>query len=207
LLHALRGDFDQARRLIREGNEILDDLGRLQSAVSHHEALVEMLAGQPATAEARLRAGYAKLEEMGEGTLLATTAAMLARAIHAQGRHQEADSFCLVSERTAAVEDLFTQAMWRGVRAKILARQSRAGEANALAQEAVRLSEPTDLLTIRGDALVDLAEVLGLWGSAAEADAAAQQGLALYERKGDLVSAAKIRLQLAAGTPATGRPR
>jgi DNA-binding SARP family transcriptional activator/tetratricopeptide (TPR) repeat protein len=205
LLHALRGDFDQARRLIREGNEILDDLGRLQSAVSHHEALVEMLAGQPATAEARLRAGYAKLEEMGERTLLATTAAMLARAIHAQGRHQEADSFCLVSERTAAVEDLFTQAMWRGVRAKILARQSRAGEAEALAREAVRLSEPTDLLTIRGDALVDLAEVL--WGSAAEADAAAQQGLVLYERKGDLVSAAKVRLQLAAGTPTTGRPR
>jgi hypothetical protein len=112
-----------------------------------------------------------------------------------------------VSERTAAVEDLFTQAMWRGVRAKILARQSRAGEAEALAREAVRLSEPTDLLTIRGDALVDLAEVLGRWGSAAEADAAAQQGLALYERKGDLVSAAKVRLQLAAGTPATGRPR
>jgi DNA-binding SARP family transcriptional activator len=204
LLHALRGDFDQARRLIREGNEILDDLGRLQSAVSHHEALVEMLAGQPAAAEARLRAGYAKLEEMGEGTLLATTAAMLAQAIHAQDRHQEADSFCLVSERTVAAEDLPTQVMWRGVRAKILGRQGRAGEAEALAREAVRLSEPTDLLTMRADALVDLAEVLELRGSAAEADATARQGLALYEQKGDLVSAARIRLHLAAGTPASG---
>jgi tetratricopeptide (TPR) repeat protein len=204
LLHALRGDFDQARRLIREGNEILDDLGRLQSAVSHHEALVEMLAGQPATAEARLRAGYAKLEEIGEGTLLATTAAMLAQAIHAQGRHQDADSFCLVSERTAAAEELPTQVMWRGVRAKILGQQGRAGAAEALAREAVRLSEPTDLLTVRADALIDLAEVLELRGSAAEADATARQGLALYERKGDLVSAAKVRLQLAAGTPARG---
>jgi DNA-binding SARP family transcriptional activator/tetratricopeptide (TPR) repeat protein len=204
LLHALEGNFDQARRLIHEGNEILDDLGQLQSAVSHHEALVEMLAGQPATAEARLRAGYAKLEEMGEGTLLATTAAMLARAIHAQGRYQEADSFCLVSERTAAAEDLPTQAMWRGVRAKILGRQGRAGEAEALAHEAVRISEPTDLLTMRADALVDLAEVLELGGSTAEADATARQGLALYEQKGDLVSAARIRLHLAAGTPATG---
>jgi len=204
LLHALEGDFDQARRLIREGNEILDDLGQLQSAVSHHEALVEMLAGQPATAEARLRAGYAKLEEMGERTLLATTAAMLAQAIHAQGRHQEADSFCLVSERTAAAEDLPTQAMWRRVRAKILGRQGRTGEAEALAREAVRLSEPTDLLTMRADALVDLAEVLELRGSTAEADATARQGLALYDQKGDVVSAARIRLHLAAGTPATG---
>ena len=204
LLHALRGDFDQARRLIREGNEILDDLGRLQSAVSHHEALVEMLAGQPATAEARLRAGYAKLEEMGERTLLATTAAMLAQAIHAQGRHQEADSFCLVSERTAAAEELPTQVMWRGVRAKILGQEGRAGAAEALAREAVRLSEPTDLLTVRADALIDLAEVLELRGSAAEADATARQGLALYEQKGDLVSAARIRLHLAGGTPARG---
>jgi len=206
LLHAMQGEFDQARRLIRQANEILDELGRLQSAVSHHEALVEMLAGEPATAEARLRRGYARLEEMGEGTLLATTAAMLAQAIHAQGRHQEADAFCLLSERTAAAEDLPTQVWWRGVRAKILGRQDRVAEAVALAREAVRLSEPTDLLTIRADALVDLAEVLELRGSPAEADATARQGLTLYERKGDLVSAARIRLQLAAGTPATGGP-
>jgi hypothetical protein len=57
---------------------------------------------------------------------------------------------------------------------------------------------------IRADALVDLAEVHKLRGSAAEADTAARQGLALYEQKGDLVSAGRIRLHLAAGTPATG---
>ena len=41
----MTGDFDLARQLIREGNEILDELGRMESAVSHHEAIVEMLAG------------------------------------------------------------------------------------------------------------------------------------------------------------------
>ena len=44
-LHAMTGDFETARRLVREGNEILGELGRMQSAVSHHEALVEMLGG------------------------------------------------------------------------------------------------------------------------------------------------------------------
>ena len=46
-LHAMLGEFEQARSLIREGNAILTEAGRMQSAVSHHEALVEMLADDP----------------------------------------------------------------------------------------------------------------------------------------------------------------
>ena len=124
-LHAMRGEFDQARSLIREGNAILDEAGRMQSAVSHHEALVEMLAGNPAAAEERLRTGYERLEEMGEKALLATTAAMLAEAVYAQGRYEEAETFCAVSQATADPEDLVTQMIWRGVRAKLLARRGR----------------------------------------------------------------------------------
>ena len=78
-LHAMLGQFDHARSLILEANAILGELDRLQSAVSHHEALVELLAGDPAAAEALLLVGYGRLEEMGEKSLLATTAAMLAR--------------------------------------------------------------------------------------------------------------------------------
>jgi DNA-binding SARP family transcriptional activator/tetratricopeptide (TPR) repeat protein len=205
LLHAMDGDFDQARRLIRQGNEILDELGRLHSAVSHHEALVEMLAGQPAAAEERLRLGYERLQRMGERALLATTAAMLAQALHAQGRDREAGSFCLVSERTAAVEDLPTQVKWRGVRAMILGREGLADQAEALAREAVRLAEPTDMLTMRADALLDLAGILGLRGLPGEAEQAARDALALFERKEDRVSAARARLQLTALAPVTGR--
>jgi DNA-binding SARP family transcriptional activator/tetratricopeptide (TPR) repeat protein len=203
LLHAMDGDFDQARRLVRQGNEILDEFDRLHSAVSHHEALVELLAGQPAAAEERLRLGYRRLEEMGERALLATTAAMLAQAVHAQGHLQEANAFCQVSERTAAAEDLPTQVKWRGVRAKLLGWEGRTGEAAVLAREAVRLAAPTDMLTMRADALLDLAEVLRLSGPSAEADAVARQALALYERKEDRVSAARARPLLAAGTPTT----
>jgi ATP/maltotriose-dependent transcriptional regulator MalT len=132
---------------------------------------------------------------------------MLAQAVHAQGRYQEADAFCLVSEQTAAPEDFSTQVMWRGVRAKLLGRRGRLDEAAALAREAVRLAEPTDMLTIRADALVDLAEVLNLRGPSAEADAAAGEGLSLYDRKGDRVSAARVRRQLSAQLPTTGQLR
>jgi DNA-binding SARP family transcriptional activator len=198
-LHAMTGEFETARRLIREGNEILGELGRMQSAVSHHEALVELLGGRPAAAEQRLRLGYDKLEPMGERGLLATTAAMLAQALYEQGRYEEAAAQCDVSEAAAPQEDFVTHAMWRGVRAKLLARAGRPEAAEALARDALGLIERTDLLTHQGDARLDLADVLRLAGRADEAGEAARGALGLYERKGNLVSAQRAGLRLASG--------
>jgi class 3 adenylate cyclase/tetratricopeptide (TPR) repeat protein len=192
-LRAMIGGFDEARRLIGEGNEILEELGGLHAAACHHEALVEMLAGEPAAAERRLRRGYEKLEEMGERSQLATTAAMLARAAQAQGRDEEGDAYCDVSERAAASEDLSAQVMWRGVRAMILARRGLDEQAETLARAAVELGAPTDLLTMRADAFHDLAEVLGLQGRADEAGAATSRANELLEQKGCLVASTQSR--------------
>src|SRR5262249_20732094 len=101
-LQAMDGEFDEARLLVIEGNIVLAELGRLHSAVSHQEAMIEMLAGDPAAAETVLRKGYERLEAMGEKAFLATTAALLAQAVYAQGRDREADGLCSFTERTAA---------------------------------------------------------------------------------------------------------
>ena len=195
LLHAMTGDFEHARRLAREGHESLDELGRIESVVFHHEAVVEMLAGRPEEAERRLRPGYEELERMGERNLLATTAAMLARAVLAQGRLDEAEELCRVSGRVAEPQDIATQVMWRGVRARVRALRGDGDEGEALAREAVRLAEPTDLLVLRADALFDLAEV---FEDAVAAEATVRRALELYERKGDVVSAARARSRLGA---------
>jgi DNA-binding SARP family transcriptional activator/tetratricopeptide (TPR) repeat protein len=188
-LHAMTGDFDQARRLLSEGNAILGELGRMESAVSHHEALVEMLAGRPDAAEARLRVGYDELVRMGgDGSLLATTAAMLAQAVFEQDRVDEAAELCVLAARTAPREDLVTQVVWRGVQGKVLARGERFEEAEPLAREAVALVEQTDLLTHHGDALLDLATVLRLMGQTADAEAAWTAGCSLHERKGNVAA-------------------
>jgi tetratricopeptide (TPR) repeat protein len=192
-LHAMRGEFEQARALIHEGNAILEELGRMQSAVSHHEALVEMLAGDPLEASERLAHGYERLEGMGEKAVLATTAAMLAEALYAQERFEEAERFCSTSERMAAAEDLSTQVIWRGVRAKLLAREGSVAEGEALAREAVGFVSATDLLTRQGDALLDLAEVLRLGGNAAEAEATVREAHERYARKGNVVAAERAR--------------
>ena len=133
LLHAMTGEFEHARALVAEANAILAELGRMEQAVSHHEAQVEMLAGRPGTAEERLRSGYEALEQMGEHAVLATTAADLARVVLEQGRDAEAAALCAASERLAAPEDVATQAMcaasapacWRGRASTRVPRLSR----------------------------------------------------------------------------------
>jgi class 3 adenylate cyclase/tetratricopeptide (TPR) repeat protein len=201
-LHAMRGDFEEADRLVREANAILDELAGTPWAVLHHEALVEMLAGRPAAAEARLRLAHEKLEEMGERALLATTAATLAQAVYAQGRYLEADGLCRLSETSAADEDLATHVVSRGVRARILARKGLAEEAEAVAREAVELVARTDWLMHHGDALLDLADVLERNGRVGAAEVAMREALELYDRKGNVVSAGRVRSRLAGSTSA-----
>ena len=201
-LQAMAGDLEEADRLVRVGDELLGELGGLHLAVPQEEAMVEMLADRPGAAEARLRRGYEALEAMGEKALLATTAAMLAQALYAQARHDEAAELCRVSEEAAAEEDVSAQVGWRAVRAKLLAREGRAEEGQALAAEAVRLAERTDFLTLHAEALLDLGEVLQAGGRAEEADAAVQVALELYERKGDVVSSERTRSRLEGNQPA-----
>ena len=86
-LHAMQGRFEEARELLATSEAAFEELGlTLSSAVSHHAATVELLAGDPVAAERSLRRGYAALEEMGDTALLSTTAAFLGQALLAQDR-------------------------------------------------------------------------------------------------------------------------
>jgi tetratricopeptide (TPR) repeat protein len=83
--------------------------------------------------------------------------------------------------------------VWRTARAKILARRGELEAAEALAREAVRIGEPSDLIGTRAEALCDLAEVLALEGRREDALAALDEGSQLYERKGNLTALARAR--------------
>jgi class 3 adenylate cyclase/tetratricopeptide (TPR) repeat protein len=192
-LHAMRGEFDLAEMFLQQANETLHQLGSLHSAVSHIEALIRLLADQPALAEVLLRAGVEALAPMGAGGLLATTTAMLAQAVFAQGRATEADELCQAAAGAAPTDDIFTQVIWRGVKAKILAAERRCDQAEALAHEAVVLVQPTDLLSLHGDAMLGLAEVLRACGRTDDSDRAVRTGLSLYENKGNAAGAARAR--------------
>ena len=85
-----------------------------------------------------------------------------------------------------------------------LARAGRRAEAETLAREALELVRTTDFPAARGDAAMDLAEVLSLGGRGAEATEYLQEALALYEQKGCRVAAARARARLAEVAPARG---
>jgi len=200
-LHAMTGRFESARELLAESDAILEELGFTIHSAPEWAAFIALLAGDPAAAERRLRAGYERLAAMGESQLRSTTAALLARAIYEQGRYDEAYTFTEASAEAAALEDVVTQIGWRAVRGRILVGQGRVGEGEKLAREAVALAERTDFPSDRGDALLDLAEVLRASARLEEAGAALRRALSLYERKGNLVGAKKARSLLAELAP------
>ena len=136
-LYAMTGRFEPARQLLAESDAILEELGFTIHSAPEWAAFIALLAGDPATAEGALRAGYERLTAMGESQLLSTTAALLARAIYEQGRYEEAYEFTEASASAAAVEDVVTQIGWRAIRARILASQGRIDEGEKLAREAV----------------------------------------------------------------------
>ena len=197
-LHAMQGRFNEARELLAASDAAFEELGlTLSSAVSHHAAEVELLAGDPVAAERSLRRGYAALEEMGDRALLSTTAAFLGQALLAQGRLSEAESLADLSAELAAADDVLTQILWRGVRVRSLVGHGRPSEAERLAREAVGLAERTDLVNETGNALTDLAMVLRATGREDEARREFGEALGLYEQKGNAVAAERVQSHLA----------
>jgi ATP/maltotriose-dependent transcriptional regulator MalT len=149
-----------------------------------------MLAGDPAAAEAYLKADSQTLDQMKDEALLSTTDAFRARALLAQERDEEAEHYTRLSERRAAESDLITQIIWRSVRARILAGRGSIDQAEQLACQAVSLAKQTDFLSQTGDALLDLAHILRQAGRLELAHARGTEALHLYQQKGNLVAAA-----------------
>jgi tetratricopeptide (TPR) repeat protein len=155
------------------------------------------MAGDFAAAERLLREGYEELDRLGERGYLSTIAGMLAEAVFQQGQLEEALRYADVCEEAAGSDDADSQIRWRGVRAKVLARQGEVVEAERLAREAVGLLEDSEMLDNRSYILMSLSDIL-LWaGRTEEAAGAAEQALALYEAKGNVVEAGRTRAHLA----------
>jgi class 3 adenylate cyclase/tetratricopeptide (TPR) repeat protein len=198
-LRAMQGDFPAARDLYTRARLMLEEFGRsvVAASTSQQSCRVELLAGDPAAAERELRRDFDELSEMGERYFLSTAAGELAGAVYAQGRYAEAEELTRAAEELSAEDDLTSQALWRSVRAKTLARRGLDGDAEELAREAVELLEDTDALILQADALEDLAEVLALVGSDG-ARGCLGEALGRLERKDDVVSVERVRASLQA---------
>ena len=152
---------------------------------------VEHLAGDTARAVELMQESAGHLQELQGRNVFAD--AMLARYLYATGDADLAEGHAEYA-LTSQDPDLFTTApIALGTLGKIRARQGRADEALRLAAEGAALLESTDLLIDKGGAFFDLGEVHELLGNTAAARASYGVALDASERKGDLVTADRVR--------------
>jgi tetratricopeptide (TPR) repeat protein len=193
-LHAMAGDIGLARTLYSREQEYLETLGpsRELASTSLDSARVEILAGDLSRAEQELRRDDAELEALGERYFRSTVAGLLAKVLHQGGSTAEAARYCTLAEELADPDDVDSQVLWRLTRSRLLAGEDQAA-ARALADEAVELADNTAGLILRADALRSRAELLSDLGDAARADENLAEAVLMYERKGDVLSAAAAR--------------
>lgn len=179
--------FARARRAVDERDLHRDGYFALQLGLAAPNFV------EASVLEDELRASCQALEAVGDRTQYSSVAALLARTLCARGRYVEAEHYTRVSEDAAGPNDVASQIMWRSTRGKVLAHRGELEAADLLASEAVRFATESDFLNSHADALMDLAEVQQLAGRLEESRASVNQALLLYERKGNVASAARAR--------------
>jgi class 3 adenylate cyclase/tetratricopeptide (TPR) repeat protein len=203
---AMRGRFDESRRLTARSTAIYEELGQPFSLAAWCQwpGMVELLAGDLEAAERIFRSGYETLVSMGEKLNLSSIAVSLAETLYLQGQHDEAEQLTVESEVASSADDVWAQVAWRCTRGKILARRGDLEDAERLAREAVELIAPTDALTMHAHALMSTAQVLTAADNPEEAAECVAEGVRLYEAKGNVVAAEKARAGAEPGTLRTG---
>jgi DNA-binding SARP family transcriptional activator/tetratricopeptide (TPR) repeat protein len=170
-----------------------------------HFAWFAGMRAQPDAAERTLRPDYERLKKMGEASHFSAITTLMAQAVYAQGRYDEAETLAEEAATAARPNDVHTRIVMTSTKAKILARRGDYEAAEGLAREAVGFAQTTDFLNSRGEALLDLAEVLRLAGRPSEAVTPLTEAIATYERKGNSLAAEHARETLAEVTAEADR--
>jgi class 3 adenylate cyclase/tetratricopeptide (TPR) repeat protein/ABC-type dipeptide/oligopeptide/nickel transport system ATPase component len=193
-LRAMNGEIAEARSLCQRGRSILRDLGQSVNTASTGSdlALVESLGGDLACAEREVRADLEFLASVGETYYRSTLTALLSRLVRDQGRDDEALELSKVAEELTADDDMDSIALWRSIRAPIIARKGDVALAEELARSAYETVRESEALQSKADALFELASVLRIAGKDTEARQTVSEALALFSAKGDVVSAARL---------------
>jgi class 3 adenylate cyclase/tetratricopeptide (TPR) repeat protein len=197
-LLGMSGRFDEARAMFDEADALYDELGAPRIKVTTSQVVGETLRleGRLEDAERVLRWMYESYSAMGETGFNSTVCAVLAHVLCDQGRFDDAEGFVRRSREMAAKDDFASQAEWRTAEARILADQERFDEALALADEAIAVAEDTDYLDWQGQGIETRGRVLEAAGRGDDAREAYEEALDRFERKGNVVAAARVRARL-----------
>lgn len=154
---------------------------------------MERLADEPREAERIARAVREHSAEIGDTWYYVIASVDLARAVCDQDRPDECLRILDESEHHQIVPDLETLVLRPATRALALAHLGKLDEAEPVARTALGYATGTDFVALHANALLILAEILHLTGRPEEAAPLVGEALALFDLKGNSVSAARTR--------------
>jgi ATP/maltotriose-dependent transcriptional regulator MalT len=117
---AMQGRIEKAEELVARWRVAVAELGDSIWLFAIHLGFI-WLADDPVAAERELRPGYEALKRIGEKSHFSSVSGLLARAVCAQGRYDEADRISRESEEAARPNDIHAHILWRTARAQALA--------------------------------------------------------------------------------------
>jgi class 3 adenylate cyclase/tetratricopeptide (TPR) repeat protein len=196
---AMEGREEDFDREIERVKRLWDEIGDPTRIVTRAQGLGEgyRLLGRPELAEKQFRAGMEAFDQLGETGFNSTMTALLALSLCDQGRFVEAETYVARSRELGAEDDFATQSAWRIGGALVRSHRGDHDGALSLADQAVAIIADTDYLVWQGDVHEVRGMVLANAGRRDEAQAAFQEAMSRYERKGVVPAVARIRERLA----------
>jgi len=196
----MAGRFDEAHASFDEADAIYDELGFPMMRVTTNQVVAETLRleGRLDEAERVFRGMYEAYSSIGETGFNSTVCACLANVLNDQGGFDEAETFAERSRELSAEDDFASQSEWRTAQARVLAHRGRFDEAVRLVDEALAIAGRTDYLDWQGQGFEVRGIVLEAMGRGDDARAAYEEALDRFERKGNVVAAARVRDRIAA---------
>jgi tetratricopeptide (TPR) repeat protein len=122
---------------------------------------------------------------------------MLAGVLAAQGQTEASEAAVATARELTDEDDVLSLVLWRTAHARLLTNAGRMEEAVAESEAAVAIAAGSADIDLLGDAKSELGDILCRVGRADDAGPPLREALALYERKGNLVSAERVRARLA----------
>ena len=198
-LHAMADHPAEARSCYARTRAIFEELGMTFALAARAiiPAEIERMAGDLEAAERELVVGHDQLEAIGENELRSTIAATLGQC----STTRAATTTRSGSPVPARARRPRTTSARRCCGGRRSPRSSRAGTARPRPTtsplEAVRLAATTDMLSLHGAALLDLARVSALLNGGKPPGHIVEEAIRLFERKEDAASLRRAALEFA----------
>ena len=210
VFEAMASDLPAALRHYDESIAILRDLGGVVHLGFAAQAgwLIGSLCGDHQMAEREARWSCELLNEHGVKDLFVVNRDLMALAICAQGRPDEAERLGILGREGSAEhpEDVISQWGWRHILGNVANARGELGEAERLLREAVGFGDRTDAYLERSFTNMDLAEVMYGAHRTDEAIPLFEEAVRLSELHEDVVTADRARERLSALTSGGDTP-